>query len=198
MEGKTATQGSTEHRPVRQELGNQKFADEFQSKGKIRNKSQKQFLEWKSSWQRGGQMGDTSGEMLLLIWKFIWRLFLWVALGILVIIMEKLVSAKADSTGQRIYSAGLVNQTLPVTESARIQHLGQVQPRRILMAHGKGSTGNFGDVPDTEEKAASLEKVPAKASLLTTSRGIREEKGKNESQSLQLKQGGSGGIGGVG
>ena len=30
------------------------------------------------------------------------------ALGILVIIMEQLVSTKADSTGQRIYSAGLV------------------------------------------------------------------------------------------
>ena len=91
-----------------------------------------------------------------------------------------------------------VNQTLPVTKSARIQHLGQVQPRRTLMAHGKGSTGNFGDVPNTEEMAASSEKVPAKASLLTTSRKIRGEKRKNESQSLQLKQKGSGGIGGVG
>jgi hypothetical protein len=74
--------------------------DEFQSKGQIRNKSQKQLLEWKPSWQRGRQMSDTSGETLLLIWRFIWGLFLWVVLGILVIIMEKLVSAKEDSTGQ--------------------------------------------------------------------------------------------------
>jgi hypothetical protein len=86
-----------------------------------------------------------------------------------------------------------VNQILPVTDSARIQHLDQVQPRRPLMAHGKGSTGNFSDVPDTEEMANSSEKVPAKTSLTTTS-----DKGKNESQSLQLKQGGRGGIGGVG
>jgi hypothetical protein len=65
------------------------------------------------------------------------------------------------------------------------------------MAHGKGSTGNFSDVPDTEEIATSSEKVPAKASLTTTSRGIKGDKGKNESQSLQLKQVGGGGIGGV-
>ena len=91
-----------------------------------------------------------------------------------------------------------VNRTLPVTESARIQHQGQVQPRRTLMAHGKGSTGNLSDVPDMEEMAASPEKVPATASLITTSRGITGDKGMNESQSLQLKQGGSGGIGGVG
>ena len=56
MEGKMATKGSIEHRPVRQELDNQKFVDEFQSKGQIRNKSQKQLLEWKPSWQRGGQV----------------------------------------------------------------------------------------------------------------------------------------------
>ena len=64
-----------------------------------------------------------------------------------------------------------VTQILPVTDSARIQHRGQVQPRRPLMAHGKGSTGNFSDVPDTEEMAAFLEKVPAKTSLPTISRG---------------------------
>ena len=66
------------------------------------------------------------------------------------------------------------------------------------MAHGKGSTGNFSDVPDTEEMATSSEKVPAKTSLTPTSREIKGDKGKNESQSLQLKQGGRGGIGGVG
>jgi hypothetical protein len=64
-----------------------------------------------------------------------------------------------------------VNNTLPVTESARIQHQSQVHPRRTLVVHGKGSTENFSHVPDTEEMAASLEKVPAKASLLTTSWG---------------------------
>ena len=91
-----------------------------------------------------------------------------------------------------------VNRTLPVTESARIQHQGQVQPCRTLIANGKGSTGNLSDVPDMEEMAAFLEKVPATASLITTSRGITGEKGTNESQSLQPRQGGSGGIGGLG
>jgi hypothetical protein len=66
------------------------------------------------------------------------------------------------------------------------------------MAHGKGSTGNFSDVPDTEEMAASSEKVPAKASLRIISLGIMVDKENNESQSLQLKQEGRGVIGGVG
>ena len=72
-----------------------------------------------------------------------------------------------------------VNQILSVTDSARIQHLGQVQPCRTLMAHGKGSTENFSDVPDTEKMATSSKKVPAKASLLTTSWGIMGDKRKN-------------------
>jgi hypothetical protein len=59
-----------------------------------------------------------------------------------------------------------VNQILPVTDSARIHHL----------------------VPDTEEMATSSEKVPAKTSLTTISRGIKGDNGNNESQSLQLKQ----------
>jgi hypothetical protein len=84
------------------------------------------------------------------------------------------VQARSGVNSLRIH----VNQTLPVMESARIQHLGQAQPRRTLMAHGKGSTGNFGDVPDMEKMAAFPEKVPAKASLLTTLRGIRELKGR--------------------
>ena len=66
------------------------------------------------------------------------------------------------------------------------------------MVHGKGSTGNLSDVPDMEEMATSPEKAPATASLTPTSRGITGDKGTNESQSLQLKQEGSGGIGGVG
>ena len=58
------------------------------------------------------------------------------------------------------------------------------------MAHGKGNTGNLSDVPDMEVMAASLEEVPAKASIITTSRGAMVDKGTNEP--------GSGGIGGVG
>jgi hypothetical protein len=108
MEGARATQGSNENRPASQQLVNQKFADEFQSRGPIRNKSQKQLLESNPYWKMGGQMGDTSGATLSMKWRFIWKLFLWVALAILVTIMELLVSAKADSTGQRIYSAELV------------------------------------------------------------------------------------------
>jgi hypothetical protein len=44
----------------------------------------------------------------------------------------------------------------------------------------------------------SLEKVPAKVSLLASSWGIMGDKAKNESESLPIKQEGSGGIGGVG
>ena len=66
------------------------------------------------------------------------------------------------------------------------------------MAHGKGSTGYSSDVPEAGQMAASLRKVPATASIMTTSRGTKENKGKEETQSLYLKQGGSGGISGVG
>ena len=66
------------------------------------------------------------------------------------------------------------------------------------MARVRGSTGNLSDVLDMEVMATSSEKAPATASLTPTSRGITGDKGTNESQSLQLKQGGSGGIGGVG
>ena len=41
-----------------------------------------------------------------------------------------------------------VNQTLPVTESARIQHQGQVQPRRTLMARERDSTRSLSDVTE--------------------------------------------------
>ena len=77
-----------------------------------------------------------------------------------------------------------VNRNRPVTESARIQHQGQIQPRRTLMARGKGSTGHLSDVPDMEEMPTSPEKAPATASLTPTSRGITGDKGTNESQSL--------------
>ena len=66
------------------------------------------------------------------------------------------------------------------------------------MAHGKGSTGYSNGVLDAGKMAASLQKVPATASLITTSREEKENEEKDESQSLYHKQGGSGGIGGVG
>ena len=66
------------------------------------------------------------------------------------------------------------------------------------MARERGSTGNLSDVPVMEEMATSPGMAPATASLTPTSRGITGDKGTNESQSLQLKQEGSGGIGGVG
>jgi hypothetical protein len=50
MEGVRATQGSHEYRPALQQLVNQKFVDEFQSRGQARNKSQQQLLEWTSAW----------------------------------------------------------------------------------------------------------------------------------------------------
>ena len=78
-----------------------------------------------------------------------------------------------------------------------IQH--QDQPRdRILMAHGKGSTGYSNDVLEAGKMAAALQKVPATASTMNTSRGEKGNEGEGKTQSLYLKQGGSGGIGGVG
>ena len=66
------------------------------------------------------------------------------------------------------------------------------------MAHGKGSTEYSNDVLEARQMAVSLRKVPATASLMTTSREAKETEEKDESQSLYHKQGGSGGIGGVG
>ena len=58
------------------------------------------------------------------------------------------------------------------------------------MAHGKGSTGYSSDVLEAGQMAASLWKVPATASIMTTSRGAKDNEGKDETQSLYLKQGG--------
>ena len=81
--------------------------------------------------------------------------------------------------------------------SKLIQHQGQ--PRnRTLMAHGKGSTGHSSDVLDMREMAASLQKVLATASLIHTTRGDQGNEGVDTTQSLEFKQGGSCGIGGVG
>ena len=66
------------------------------------------------------------------------------------------------------------------------------------MARESGSTGHSSDVPEAEQMAASLRKVPATASIMTTSREAKENEEQDESQRLSHKQGGSGGIGGVG
>ena len=66
------------------------------------------------------------------------------------------------------------------------------------MARERGSSGYSSDVPEAGQMAASLRKVPVTTSIMTTSREAKENEGKDETQSLQLKQGGSGGIGGVG
>ena len=85
----------------------------------------------------------------------------------------------------------------PVIGSEWIQHQGQ--PRdRTLMAHGKGSTGNSSDVPDMGKMAASPQTAQVTASSMNTSREIKVYDGDAIIQSLELRQGGSGGIGGVG
>ena len=66
------------------------------------------------------------------------------------------------------------------------------------MAHGKGSTGSSSDVLDVGEMAASPQKVQVTASLMNTSQGIKVFDGEDIIQSRELKQGGRGGIGGVG
>ena len=101
-------------------------------------------------------------------------------------------SMEADSTSTTVYTL-----SRPIRESGWIQHQGQPCDR-TLMAHGKGSTGYSSNVPEAGQMAASLWKVPATALIMTTSRGTKENEGEKETQSLYLKQGGSGGIGGVG
>ena len=66
------------------------------------------------------------------------------------------------------------------------------------MAHGKGSTRHSNVVPKMSKMAASLLKVPATAYHMHTSEGDQEYEGDVDIQSLGLKHGGSGGIGGVG
>ena len=51
---------------------------------------------------------------------------------------------------------------------------------------------------DVGKMAASPQKVQVTASLMNTSRGIKVYDGDDIIQSLELKQGASGGIGGVG
>ena len=66
------------------------------------------------------------------------------------------------------------------------------------MVHGKSSTGYSSDVLEAGQMAASLQKVSVTASIMTTSREAKENEGKDETQSLYHKQGGSSGIGGIG
>ena len=66
------------------------------------------------------------------------------------------------------------------------------------MAHGKGSTGYSNDVLDAGKMAASLQKVPATALLMNTSRRAKGQEREDGTQVLQLKLGKSGGIGGIG
>ena len=78
-----------------------------------------------------------------------------------------------------------------------IQHQGQ--PRdRIPMASERGSTGYSTDVLDAEKMAAAPQKVPITASPMNTLRRVKVKKGKDGPQRLELKPGGSGGIGGIG
>ena len=70
------------------------------------------------------------------------------------------------------------------------------------MARERGSTGYSSGVTEAGRMAASLRKILATASLATTSREVirneNENEKQDESQRLSHKQGGSGGIGGVG
>ena len=81
---------------------------------------------------------------------------------------------------------------------ARIQHQGQVQPRKTLLARERGSTARAHEVSDAGKMAASLWKVPATATPTYTSQGDRREEGEGDIQSLELKHRGRGGFDGIG
>ena len=66
------------------------------------------------------------------------------------------------------------------------------------MARERGSTGDSSDVTEAGRMAASLRKILATASHMTTSREAIENEEQDESRRLSHKQGGSSGIGGVG
>ena len=66
------------------------------------------------------------------------------------------------------------------------------------MARERGSTGYYTDVPDAGKMAASPPKVQTTASIMKTTKRGRGKKGEDGPQRLQLKHGGSGGIGGIG
>ena len=84
-----------------------------------------------------------------------------------------------------------------IQTSGWIQHQGQ--PRdRTLMARERGSTGYSTDVLEAGKMAASPQKVQATASTMNTLKRVIAKKGEDGPQRLQLKPGGSGGIGGIG
>ena len=66
------------------------------------------------------------------------------------------------------------------------------------MARERGNTGYSTNVLDAGMMAASPQKVPATASPMKTSKRVKGMKGEDGTQRLQLKQGGSGRIGGIG
>ena len=63
------------------------------------------------------------------------------------------------------------------------------------MARERGSTGYSSEVLEVGKMAASPQKVQVTASLMNTSRGVKGQDGDDIIQSLELKQGGRGGIG---
>ena len=90
------------------------------------------------------------------------------------------------------------SQPRPLMKRARIQHQGQVQPRKTLLARERGSTARAHEVSDAGKMAASLWKVPATATPTYTSQGDRREEGEGDIQSLELKHRGRGGFDGIG
>ena len=67
-----------------------------------------------------------------------------------------------------------------------------------ILPCGKSGTVTTGDVLESEEMVAPPHKVSAHTTFITTPKGRTGYEGEHEEQSLQLKQGGSGEIGGVG
>ena len=67
-----------------------------------------------------------------------------------------------------------------------------------ILPCGKSGTVTTGDVLKSEEMVAPPHKVLVPTSFITTPRGRTGYKRDHEEQSLQYKQGGSGGIGDVG
>jgi hypothetical protein len=100
-----------------------------------------------------------------------------------------LLKWKKFTTGHDIQSA---------RRRRRMQHQGQVQPHRTLLAYGKGSTAHSHDVPDMGKMTVFLRKGPVTASLIYTSQGEKRNEREVDIQSLELKHGGRGGVGGVG
>ena len=66
------------------------------------------------------------------------------------------------------------------------------------MARERGSTGYSTDVPAAGKMADSPPKVQATASTMKTAKRVKGKQEADGPQRLQLKQEGSGGIGGVG